>query len=132
MHTLLSHCSPHSRPPLSILPPLPPTWSQGIWGPFLVIAPLSTLGHWQREIEGWTHLNCVVYHGSKEARQNIWQYEWHFDRRGPPPFHFSRGGTWHALLTILLLVPRGRYEWHFDHKGPPQHKVSMPSPPHFP
>jgi hypothetical protein len=23
-------------------------------GPFLVIAPLSTLGHWQREIETWT------------------------------------------------------------------------------
>jgi SNF2 family DNA or RNA helicase len=23
-------------------------------GPFLVIAPLSTLGHWQREVETWT------------------------------------------------------------------------------
>lgn len=23
-------------------------------GPFLVVAPLTTLGHWQREIETWT------------------------------------------------------------------------------
>lgn len=26
----------------------------GTRGPFLVIAPLTTLGHWQREIETWT------------------------------------------------------------------------------
>lgn len=23
-------------------------------GPFLVVAPLTTLGHWQREIQTWT------------------------------------------------------------------------------
>ena len=26
----------------------------GAAGPFLVVAPLTTLGHWQREIETWT------------------------------------------------------------------------------
>jgi SNF2 family DNA or RNA helicase len=26
----------------------------GITGPHIVIAPLTTLGHWQREIETWT------------------------------------------------------------------------------
>ena len=35
----------------------------GINGPFLVIAPLSTIGNWQREFETWTDLNVVVYHG---------------------------------------------------------------------
>jgi hypothetical protein len=25
-------------------------------GPFLVVAPLTTLGHWQREIETWTDM----------------------------------------------------------------------------
>jgi chromodomain-helicase-DNA-binding protein 7 len=29
-------------------------------GPFLVIAPLTTLGHWQREIQTWTDMDCVV------------------------------------------------------------------------
>jgi SNF2 family DNA or RNA helicase len=25
-------------------------------GPFLVVAPLTTLGHWQREVETWTDM----------------------------------------------------------------------------
>lgn len=37
-------------------------------GPFLVIAPLSALPHWERETHRWTGLNCVVYSGSKESR----------------------------------------------------------------
>jgi chromodomain-helicase-DNA-binding protein 7 len=36
----------------------------GIKGPFLVIAPLSTIPNWQREFEAWTDLNVIVYHGS--------------------------------------------------------------------
>jgi SNF2 family DNA or RNA helicase len=32
-------------------------------GPFLFVAPLTTLGHWQREIETWTGMvgSGVVY-----------------------------------------------------------------------
>lgn len=40
----------------------------GRQGPFLVIAPLTTLGHWQREIETWTDMDCVVYAGSAADR----------------------------------------------------------------
>jgi SNF2 family DNA or RNA helicase len=36
---------------------------EGIRGPFLVVAPLSTIGHWMREFEEWTHMNAVVYQG---------------------------------------------------------------------
>lgn len=36
----------------------------GVRGPFLVIAPLSTIPNWQREFEAWTDLNVIVYHGS--------------------------------------------------------------------
>lgn len=36
----------------------------GIRGPFLVIAPLSTIPNWQREFEAWTDMNVIVYHGS--------------------------------------------------------------------
>ena len=35
-------------------------------GPFLIVAPLTTLGHWQREVETWTSmvgLHCPVSHG---------------------------------------------------------------------
>ena len=35
----------------------------GTRGPFLVIAPLTTLGHWQREIETWTGMvNFILFH----------------------------------------------------------------------
>jgi hypothetical protein len=36
-----------------------------------VIAPLTTLGHWQREIETWTDMNCVVYAGGAADRELI-------------------------------------------------------------
>ena len=35
----------------------------GVRGPFLVIAPLSTISNWQREFETWSDINAVVYHG---------------------------------------------------------------------
>lgn len=37
--------------------------NHNIWGPFLVIVPLSTVGNWQREFENWTNLNVITYHG---------------------------------------------------------------------
>ena len=55
--------------------------SLNVSGPFLIIGPLATLGHWQREFEVWTDFNCVTYHGSKIARNLIRQKELknHFD-----------------------------------------------------
>lgn len=47
----------------------------GIRGPFLVIAPLSTIPNWQREFESWTDLNVIVYHGSATSRQMLNDYE---------------------------------------------------------
>lgn len=39
-------------------------YKYGIRGPFLIIAPLSTIPNWQREFESWTDMNVIVYHGS--------------------------------------------------------------------
>ncbi|CAM9125194.1 unnamed protein product, partial [Chrysoparadoxa australica] len=47
-------------------------------GPFLVVVPLSTLPHWQREIIGWTGLNAVTYYGTRENRAEIVKYEMEF------------------------------------------------------
>ena len=44
--------------------------------PFLVVAPLSTLPHWESEIRRWTDMHVVVFHGSLESRENILKYEW--------------------------------------------------------
>ena len=50
----------------------------GIRGPFLVIAPLSTIPNWQREFETWTSLNVIVYHGSAASRNMLQEYEFFF------------------------------------------------------
>uniref|UniRef100_A0A8B9FEJ5 Chromodomain helicase DNA binding protein 6 n=1 Tax=Amazona collaria TaxID=241587 RepID=A0A8B9FEJ5_9PSIT len=47
----------------------------GIHGPFLIIAPLSTITNWEREFRTWTEMNAIVYHGSQISRQMIQQYE---------------------------------------------------------
>jgi len=48
------------------------------WGPFLVVAPLSTLGHWQREFRAWSDMNVIVYHGSQSSRERIQmeEFDW--------------------------------------------------------
>uniref|UniRef100_A0A3B5BAV0 Chromodomain helicase DNA binding protein 8 n=1 Tax=Stegastes partitus TaxID=144197 RepID=A0A3B5BAV0_9TELE len=50
-------------------------YAANVQGPFLVIAPLSTITNWEREFSTWTHMNAIVYHGSLASRQMIQQYE---------------------------------------------------------
>lgn len=60
-------------------------WEYGIRGPFLVIAPLSTIPNWQREFESWTDLNVIVYHGSSTSRQMINDYELYYKTENGKP-----------------------------------------------
>ncbi|EOD27599.1 Chromodomain helicase DNA binding protein, partial [Emiliania huxleyi CCMP1516] len=46
-------------------------------GPFLVVAPLSTLAHWKREFDEWTEMNAVVYHGTAEDEHEPALYKFH-------------------------------------------------------
>ena len=47
-------------------------------GPFLVVGPLSTIPHWQREFQAWTNMNCVVYHGNADSRALIREKEFRY------------------------------------------------------
>jgi SNF2 family DNA or RNA helicase len=49
-------------------------------GPFLVIAPLSTLDQWVRVFRRWTPMNVIKYTGDKEFKQMIVQYELYFEQ----------------------------------------------------
>lgn len=44
----------------------------------MIIAPLSTLGHWKRTVKEWTNLNGVLYYdiSSIEGRNSLRYYEW--------------------------------------------------------
>nr|XP_004233969.1 ATP-dependent DNA helicase DDM1-like isoform X1 [Solanum lycopersicum]XP_010317212.1 ATP-dependent DNA helicase DDM1-like isoform X1 [Solanum lycopersicum] len=44
----------------------------GLHGPYLVIAPLSTLSNWMNEIERFVpSINAIIYHGNKKQRDEI-------------------------------------------------------------
>ena len=58
---------------------------ESIRGPFLVLAPLSTLAHWQRTIEEWTALRVLLYHGNRESRELMLQHEFRLPAAAPPP-----------------------------------------------
>lgn len=38
---------------------------QGLVGPYLIIAPLSTLPHWKRTFDEWTNMNTILYYDQK-------------------------------------------------------------------
>uniref|UniRef100_A0A7S2K935 Uncharacterized protein n=1 Tax=Leptocylindrus danicus TaxID=163516 RepID=A0A7S2K935_9STRA len=83
-------------------------------GPYLIIAPLSTLPHWQREFLGWTDLNALVYHGTAEDRQFIRELEFAFEEDRPEScrwnYNYLKGchprnyknwqKTWQAQVVI--------------------------------
>ncbi|XP_069735241.1 chromodomain-helicase-DNA-binding protein 8 isoform X2 [Phaenicophaeus curvirostris] len=77
-------------------------YNVGIRGPFLVIAPLSTITNWEREFSTWTEMNSIVYHGSLASRQMIQQYEMYCkDTRGrliPGAYKFD------ALITTFEMI----------------------------
>uniref|UniRef100_A0A8B9GB70 DNA helicase n=1 Tax=Amazona collaria TaxID=241587 RepID=A0A8B9GB70_9PSIT len=77
----------------------------GIRGPFLIIAPLSTIANWEREFRTWTDLNVVVYHGSMISRQMIQQYEMYFrDSQG----RIIRGTyRFQAIITTFEMILGG-------------------------
>jgi hypothetical protein len=53
-----------------------------VYGPFLVVVPLSTLMAWQREFVQWAaDINLVAYVGDRRSREIIRQTEF-FDSRG--------------------------------------------------
>ena len=51
---------------------------QNMKGPFLVIAPLSTLQHWKRTVEDWSTMNCVLYYdvNGVDGRRSCRWHEW--------------------------------------------------------
>ena len=83
-------------------------------GPFLILVPLSTIAHWQREFIGWTGLNTIVYHGSADDRSTIRVHEFAYpcDRPqsvGSNSIYLNKcaphktGGPW--MATVVVATP---------------------------
>ncbi|XP_023651099.1 chromodomain-helicase-DNA-binding protein 6 isoform X1 [Paramormyrops kingsleyae] len=74
----------------------------GLRGPFLIIAPLSTITNWEREFRTWTEMNAIVFHGSQISRQMILQYEmYHRDEQGNPILGMFK---FHGVITTFEMI----------------------------
>uniref|UniRef100_A0ACB8F5Y5 Choline dehydrogenase 6 n=1 Tax=Sphaerodactylus townsendi TaxID=933632 RepID=A0ACB8F5Y5_9SAUR len=74
----------------------------GLRGPFLIIAPLSTITNWEREFRTWTEMNAIVYHGSQISRQMIQQYEMVYrDAQGSPLQGLFK---FHVVITTFEMI----------------------------
>ena len=106
---------------------------EGIRGPFLVLAPLSTLSHWLREFEGWTDMNTIVYHGSNESRELIRDVEFSFadpPKSGPPMYKFQVLITSYEVIKQDLAVFK-KIPWRYmvvDEAHRLKNKVRPPRP----
>lgn len=48
-----------------------------VYGPFLLVVPLSTTDNWMNELAQWSpDLNAICYLGNQKARQTIRDHEW--------------------------------------------------------
>lgn len=78
-----------------------------IAGPFLIIAPMSTVEQWKREIETWTEMNAIIFHGSENARNLIFKHEWFFSNSTK-----SKLFKFHIMITTyevaMIEAPRLR------------------------
>ena len=71
---------------------------ESIRGPFIVVAPLSTVEHWRREFEEWTDMNVLVFHGNTESRNTMKDCEFYYR----DPKRNTRVGTNLFKFNVLI------------------------------
>ncbi|XP_052817121.1 chromodomain-helicase-DNA-binding protein 8-like isoform X4 [Mya arenaria] len=77
-------------------------FNYGIQGPFLVVAPLSTIANWQREFETWTEINAITYHGTSPSRYMLQEYEMYYrDEEGNKITGFYK---FQAIITTYEII----------------------------
>ncbi|GLE02985.1 hypothetical protein PINS_up011864 [Pythium insidiosum] len=82
--------------------------SLGVRGPYLIVAPLSTLPNWESEFHKWApSIPCVIYHGTKDARRALRRQELHKSRRQDADFP--------VIITSYEMIIQDRRS--FDHEG---------------
>eukprot|EP00597_Dinobryon_sp_UTEXLB2267_P004843 CAMPEP_0170077316 /NCGR_PEP_ID=MMETSP0019_2-20121128/14156_1 /TAXON_ID=98059 /ORGANISM="Dinobryon sp., Strain UTEXLB2267" /LENGTH=1791 /DNA_ID=CAMNT_0010289569 /DNA_START=144 /DNA_END=5519 /DNA_ORIENTATION=- len=91
-------------------------------GPFLIIAPLSLVNQWQSEIATWApDLNCVMLHGSAEARELVVNHEFYFQepfcaKSDAAALKKANKYKFHVLLTTFEMAMKdmkvlSRIQW---------------------
>ncbi|KAI9295102.1 hypothetical protein K502DRAFT_291427, partial [Neoconidiobolus thromboides FSU 785] len=77
--------------------------SQQLYGPFLVVVPLSTIGAWHREFGRWApDMNTICYTGDGESRNVLREHEFYVPKTKKLKFN--------VLLTTFELVLKDKLE----------------------
>lgn len=101
-------------------------------GPFLIVVPLSTITHWEREAAAWTDAYTVLFHGSADSRRVILQHDWAEPApkgqvRSKPTMTPPPPGYWrlHAALCVYGGIYSSKHDWA---EPAPKGQVSSKSP----
>jgi chromodomain-helicase-DNA-binding protein 1 len=79
-----------------------------LYGPFLVVVPLSTIGSWQKELARWApDMNAIVYTGDGKSREVIRDFEFYVSNDGKSS---GKKVKFNALLTTYELILKDRAE----------------------
>ncbi|OAD00786.1 hypothetical protein MUCCIDRAFT_10946, partial [Mucor lusitanicus CBS 277.49] len=80
-------------------------YNLNVRGPFLIVAPLSTIPHWERAVRAWTDLNVIDYRGNTQARDLIVETEFYYkdvqSKRIPNRYKFD------VLITTYEMASAG-------------------------
>jgi DNA helicase INO80 len=77
-----------------------------IWGPFLIIAPVSTLHNWQQEFTKFCPaLKAIPYWGTQKERAEIRKF-WNTKQL------YQRNSPFHVLITSYSLAVQDKKYFH--------------------
>lgn len=74
--------------------------SHGIWGPFIIVAPASTLHNWQQELTRFVPAFKVMPYWGAVADRKMLRKFWPSTSKRP----FSRDSTFHIMVTSYQMV----------------------------
>ena len=76
-------------------------FSHSLYGPYLIVVPLSTLDSWQREFHKWCpDMNVITYIGDVNSRTRIREFEWYLKKTKKIKFN--------ALITTYEILLRDK------------------------
>ncbi len=86
-------------------------FEKGIKGPFIIVAPLSTLSNWRNELQKWApDMGILQYHGSKSERSRVRRVEFPKLKQRPNP------GIHVVVTSYEMSIRDARYLRHIPFK----------------
>ncbi|KAI8974348.1 P-loop containing nucleoside triphosphate hydrolase protein [Pilobolus umbonatus] len=80
-------------------------YNLNIRGPFIIVAPLSTIPHWTRAFQAWTDLNVIDFRGSTLSRNLLIETEFYY--HDPEGNNIPNRYKFDVLITTYEMASAG-------------------------